>query len=160
MNPSVSNYKRDKDKKLIGEIFSVADEAFGLVMLYNEYDVWAGDTTTVTKENGQKKKFLDSKSGRKDGWTAEGKNLFYEWCEEVNMLREQPETSKQLELQIQNRLLGKIRAEDTSEGIRTSVKGSMDKMETTKPFRSKYLQNKMMERKKAIEEEIIQIQEI
>ena len=67
MNPSVSNYKRDKNRKLISETFSVADEAFGLVMLYNEYDVWAGNTTTVTKENGQKKKFLDSKSGRKDG---------------------------------------------------------------------------------------------
>ena len=68
MNPSVSNYKRDKNRKLISEIFSVADEAFGLVMLYNKYDVWAGNTTTVTKENGQKRKLLDSKSGRKDGW--------------------------------------------------------------------------------------------
>ena len=55
MNPSVSNYKRDKNRKLISEIFSVADEAFGLVMLYNEYDVWAGATTTVTKESSQKR---------------------------------------------------------------------------------------------------------
>ena len=73
MNPSVSNYKRDKDKKMISEIFSVADDTFGLVMLYNESNVWTGATTTVTKENSQKKKLLDSKSGRKDGWTEEGK---------------------------------------------------------------------------------------
>ena len=98
MNPSVSNYKRDKNRKLISEIFSVADEAFGLVMLYNEYDVWAGATTTVTKENSQKKKFLDTNSERKDGWTEEGENIFYELCEEVNKLREQPETGNELEL--------------------------------------------------------------
>ena len=86
MNPSVSNYKKDKSTKLISEIFSVADEAFGLVMLYNEYDVWADASFTKTKESNQKKKFLDARSGRKDGWTEEGKNLFYELCEEVNKL--------------------------------------------------------------------------
>ena len=59
MNPSVYNYKRDMDNKLMSEIFSVADEAFWLVMLYNEYDVWEGVTTTVTKENSLKKQFSD-----------------------------------------------------------------------------------------------------
>ena len=40
MNPTQSKFKQDKDKKLISEMFSVADEAFALVVLFNEYDVW------------------------------------------------------------------------------------------------------------------------
>ena len=96
---------------MISEIFSVTDEPFGFVMLYNEYDVWEGATTTVTKENSLKKKFLDSKSGRKDGWTEKERNLFYELCEEINKLQEEPDTGKDLELQITNKLLGKTGVE-------------------------------------------------
>ena len=57
-------------------------------MLYNEYDVWTGASITQTNENGQKIIILDSKSGRKDGWTEEGETLFCELCEMVNKLQE------------------------------------------------------------------------
>ena len=160
MNPSVSNYKKDKNKKLISEIFSVADEAFGLVMLHNEYDVWKGHYSKASKDNNHRKKFLDSKSGRKDGWTEEGKNLFYELCEEVKKLRDQPETGMDLEIQIKNRVLGRKVSEEEEEA--TAQNGMMNKQqkEITKPYRSLFSERKMMERKKTRKEKEIQLEAI
>lgn len=160
MNPSVSNYKRDKNKKLISDIFSVADEAFGLIMLHNEYDVWKGNYFKTSKTNSNKKKFLDAKSGRRDGWTEEGKNLFYELCEEVKKLRDQPETGLEIETQIKNRLLGITDGEDNDEVATQNSMVNMQPTAITKPFRSPFLQHKMMERNKAKKEKEIQFETI
>ena len=41
MNPTQSKLKQDKERKLISNMFSVADEAFVLVVVFfNQYDVW------------------------------------------------------------------------------------------------------------------------
>ena len=81
----------------------------------------------------------------KKRWIDRGrKKLFYELREEVNKLRDQPDTGIELELQIKNRLLGKIGVEEIDKGITPNNSGSMQQMETTKPFRSEYLHKKMM----------------
>ena len=48
-------------------MFSVADEVFALIMLYNEYDVWEDQNKREGNINKtkEKKKFLDSKNGRR-----------------------------------------------------------------------------------------------
>ena len=114
MNPTQSKFKQDKDKKLISEMFSVADEAFALVVLFNEYDVW--EEQIIAEDEGRqpakKKRFCDSKSGRRDGWKREGKNLFFKLCMEVEKLRSDPETGKELEEKVKYRLAGGCEEQD------------------------------------------------
>eukprot|EP00957_Ditylum_brightwellii_P196071 14938758-Ditylum_brightwellii.AAC.1 len=40
INPANSNVRQKKKKGLISGIFSLTDEAFGLMVIYNKYDVW------------------------------------------------------------------------------------------------------------------------
>ena len=39
-NPSINRYNERNGKDLISEIYTVADEAFGLLIIYNECHVW------------------------------------------------------------------------------------------------------------------------
>ena len=57
---------------MISEIYSVVNEAFGLVMLYDEYDVWEGATTTVITSNSLKKDFFGFKEWKKGRMDREG----------------------------------------------------------------------------------------
>ena len=40
INPRNCTIEQNKSKRLVSELFSVSDEAFGLMILYNEYHVW------------------------------------------------------------------------------------------------------------------------
>eukprot|EP00536_Pseudo-nitzschia_multiseries_P001918 jgi/Psemu1/4492/gm1.4492_g len=83
INPTNSNFKQQKERNLLSDIFSVAGEAFVLILIYNEHHVW--------------RKFCDSDSGSRNGWMEERQELFSDLCDKVVKLRNQPETERELE---------------------------------------------------------------
>ena len=101
-------------------MFSIEDEAFGLILVHNEVERWidqleedsaAGGTTC----NGEKedlgsiktnKKFCDPKSGNRDGWTKEGIELFNYLCGAVQKLRNDNETGCILEAKLRQKFVG------------------------------------------------------
>ena len=88
-----------KRKKVISEIFTIQDEAFGLLILCNEYDVWVWQRKA--REEGKKgnqlrmkKKFVDMNSGNQNSWSEHGISLFYDLCREIKERRETVESKK------------------------------------------------------------------
>ena len=49
MNPHNSKYKQQKAKVELSKMLTVHDEAYALIMLYNEFDVWMDLYTTGNK---------------------------------------------------------------------------------------------------------------
>ena len=73
---------------LISEVFTASDEAFALMVLFNEHGVWV-DQREMAKE-GKKgnalhlaKRFCDGKSGNKDGWSRVGLGVYKQLLKEV-----------------------------------------------------------------------------
>ena len=73
---------------LISEVFTASDEAFALMVLFNEHGVWV-DQREMAKE-GKKgnalhlaKRFCDGKSGNKDGWSRVGLGVYKRLLKEV-----------------------------------------------------------------------------
>lgn len=88
INPKKVNFGRDCSYKPISEMFSVSDEAFALLLLYNEHHVWIenmrngeqsvhseDDGTSDTRKKKKRKRFCDPSSGRKQGWEWKGKKI-------------------------------------------------------------------------------------
>ena len=123
INPACSNFKQRKTTDLISDIFSVTDEAFGLIVIYNEYHVWenlrsrkiggGGDATVLKK----RKRYCDANSGRRDGWMKEGQVLFDKLCRKVHDLREKPETGRELEEMIRKRFKNESGKYDENDSI-------------------------------------------
>ena len=102
-------------------MFSIEDEAFGLILVHNEVERWIDQleedsATNGTTCNGEKddlgsiktnKKFCDPKSGNRDGWTKEGIELFNYLCGAVQKLRSDKETGCILEAKIRQKIVGK-----------------------------------------------------
>ena len=67
INPG-ADFKRLMKEKLISDIFSVTDEAFGLIILHNEYHVWVSQQEEgyTGRNDGTKlkKQYTDVKSGK------------------------------------------------------------------------------------------------
>ena len=133
INPACSNFKQRKTTDLISDIFSVTDEAFGLMVIHNEYHVWedirsrkAGSSGNAT-ELKKRKRYCDANSGRRDGWMKEGQLLFDKLCRRVHDLREQPETGRELEEMMRNRFVkesGKCTEHDSISNNTTSTSNS------------------------------------
>ena len=69
--PYRSNYNKFKGIKKLSEMFTVSDEAFGLLMLLNKFDNWkakAEEETNGKKAKHTSKKFADGQSSNKEGW--------------------------------------------------------------------------------------------
>ena len=123
INPACSNFRQRKQTDLISDIFSVTDEAFGLIVIYNEYHVWenlrsrkiggGGDATVLKK----RKRYCDANSGRRDGWMKEGQVLFDKLCRKVHDLREKPETGRELEEMIRKRFKNESGKYDENDSI-------------------------------------------
>ena len=111
INPGKSNFRQRKEKDLISDIFTVADEAFGMILLHNEYHVWEdqqerkGQDNINTNAEKKRKRYCDAKSGSRDGWMKEGQELFHDLCKSIDELRKQPETGVQLEEMIRKRFM-------------------------------------------------------
>ena len=83
----------------MSEMFTVSDEAFGLLMLLNKFDSWKAKAEE--EKNGGKaqqinKKFVDGRSGNKEGWNPAGSNTHKRLCKNLVMRREEL-SSKELE---------------------------------------------------------------
>ena len=99
--PSRNKYKKNKGTKKLSEIYTVSDEAFGLLVLHNELHCWDEASKKGTDEETpstlkSKKRFCDSGSGRKQGWSADGRMLYEHLCWGVHNRRKDP-TSKTME---------------------------------------------------------------
>ena len=97
VRPSFTKFKTHKHEKKLSEIFTPSDEAFALVMLLNEYNCWMNPDRTNTK-NGKKKrkKFTDPSSGKKMGYSLEGRKLYAVLVREITK-RRATEASQALE---------------------------------------------------------------
>ena len=108
IHPSGHRFNHDKERKRISEIVSSSDEAFALLVIYNEIDRWKYRVEKNKKEmesvcqNGKRKrasgeppkKFNNASSGDKDGWSNEGRKLYQDLCKQVEDLRKDPITGK------------------------------------------------------------------
>ena len=75
ISPSRSCHNKYKGIKTLSEMFTVRDEAFGLLMLLNEFDSWkakANEESTGEKAGYTTKRFVDGRSGNKEGWNMAG----------------------------------------------------------------------------------------
>ena len=52
INPTYNKFGHKKCRELIGDIYSVTDEAYGLLVIYNKHHVWKKQK--VIKRNGVK----------------------------------------------------------------------------------------------------------
>ena len=112
IHPSGHSFHREKGMKRISEIFSSSDEAFALLVIYNEIDRWKyvakKDREKMVKEvenqeqeqqkkrkrdsNVPAKKFNNASSGEKDGWSEEGRMLYQDLFRDIEDLRNDPST--------------------------------------------------------------------
>ena len=118
--PTTSTVKRGVH--LMSDMYTVLDEAFALVMLYNEYDRWKeqleieqNPTLEFAHKEKKKKRFCDPKSGRSEGWTNEGRKLLNSICRELKQLKANQETGKDVEIAIWNRIGKKKGSEGNNE---------------------------------------------
>ena len=94
-NASKTKFAQRKATQTVSEIFSVPDEAFGLVVLLNELHCWETDwNNQENKRKGNKKTgnehkhdvrklFVNRKSGKKDPWDDIGKMVYKELCKQI-----------------------------------------------------------------------------
>ena len=114
INPTKTMYSQRKHKERIGEIFSVTDEAFGLLIIYNEHHVWKSQDEAKRRDPGTKetvrkrKKFCDSTSGSRQGWMTAGLDLMNDLCIEISKLRKEQETGEDLEISIRDKFADEL----------------------------------------------------
>ena len=75
-------------------MFTVSDKAFGLLMLLNKFDNWkakAEEESTGAKARCTTKRFVDGRSGNKEGWNQAGLNTHNRLCK--NLVKRQNKSS-------------------------------------------------------------------
>ena len=102
-------FDKHKRTKLVSDIYTVPDEAFGLLILCNEHHIWVwqNEARKQGKSKNQlrrKKRFVDCNSGSQDSWSAEGISIFHALCGEIKILRESRES-----IQIEEQLKAKLK---------------------------------------------------
>ena len=124
VNPSKSKFNERKGRTLIGEMFSVTDEAFGLMIIYNEHHVWEEQEEAkrrgieLSRSNRKRKRFCDGKSGNKQGWMEAGRNIFNKLCKELKTRRDQ---TKDLEENIMSRFADNFGISGDDEQSRNAI---------------------------------------
>lgn len=102
VNASQTKYQTRKKTRLLSEIFTVTDEAFGIMLLENYEERWNKQYLESDKTKWRNKdmnaKYTSSKNGVKTNtWSTEGRNKFCDWCKRVEILRKEESTGKQVE---------------------------------------------------------------
>lgn len=114
INPTNNYFEQRNHNELLSDIFSVTDEAFALLVIYNEHDVWnyrrerkLGNTVERKTTRFCNDELLlvgsQKRRQRQRGWMKEGRELFHDLCLEVDRLRKQPETGTDLEKRTRDR---------------------------------------------------------
>lgn len=107
IDPTRIKYRNQKDyiNRSFDEVFTVSDEAFGLLVLDNELDVWnkqfeakQNDPNAKIRGPEYKKKYVDQYQKAASGWSEEGLAVFYKVKYQLKTLREakQESTNKYL----------------------------------------------------------------
>ena len=111
MHPSGHNFFQDKTTKCVSDMFSSSDEAFALLVMYNESHRWKADAEIPKQSEacgkrkrssptkGQKK-FNNSESGDRDGWSRHGRLLYQQLTELMERKREDKITGEMFEEQM------------------------------------------------------------
>ena len=92
VRPRRTKYKQQKGTNLISEIFTATDEAFALFVLYNEHHVWL-EQDKLMKEGKKgselhlEKRFVNGRSGDKDGLPLKAMRFFIKLTKEVRTRR-------------------------------------------------------------------------
>ena len=97
-------------------IFTASDEAFGLLMIYNEIDRWENIPDLATLEamevskkrkwkNTVEKKFCSTTRGSSYGWKDEVEKMYYALVEKMETLRKSPVTGSDFEHKLMVRWL-------------------------------------------------------
>lgn len=92
ISPSRNRFKDRKGKTKLSEIFTISDEAFGLVMLLNEFHCWEEAAEKLPGERYAKKKFCDARSGNKIGWSEKGTKVYNRICKNLRSRRNKDES--------------------------------------------------------------------
>ena len=97
IDPTRIKYKNKKDyiNRSFDEVFTISDEAFGLLVLDNKLDVWnkqfeakQNDPNAKIRGPEYKKKYVDQYQKGTSGWSEKGLAIFYKVKYQLNMLRE------------------------------------------------------------------------
>ena len=105
LNPNINKYNERKYKDLISDIYTVADEASGLLIIYNKCHVWQKQDDQIKRGESvtrERKRFCDGKSVNRQGWTSEGIKLYNSLYKQVNVRRNE---TKNEELMIRKRFV-------------------------------------------------------
>jgi len=99
--PYRSKYDRYKGVKNLSQMYTITDEAFGLLMLLNEFDNWKAKAEA--KASGEKagylrKKFVDGRSGNRAGWNLAGLNTYVRICKHLKTRRDEKESIEMEEI--------------------------------------------------------------
>ena len=108
LRPRDTKYKDRRTKEPLSAIFTPSDEAFALLIIYNEIERWENIPDPVSFErievskkrkwkNNVEKKFCSTTRGSSDGWKDEGKKLYYALVENIERLRKDPVTGSEFE---------------------------------------------------------------
>ena len=101
---------QDKTSKCVSDMFSSSDEAFALLVMYNESHRWKADAEIPKQSEacgkrkrsptkGQKK-FNNLESGDRDGWSRHGRLLYQQLTELTEQKREDKITGEMFEEQM------------------------------------------------------------
>ena len=87
--PHRCKFHEKKGIRKLSEIYTVSDEAFGLVVLLNELHCW--EEKANEKETGvigkTRKTFVNGRSGNKQGWNIKGVNIYNRICKNLQKRR-------------------------------------------------------------------------
>ena len=92
--PNRNKFKARKGKNKLSEIYTVTDEAFGLVMLLNELHCWEECAEKNETDRYGKKRFCDGRSGNQKGWSNRGIRIYHRLCKNVQRRRQKEESIK------------------------------------------------------------------
>lgn len=115
-------------ERLLSEIFTVEDEAFALLMLYNELHVWESALKKKKDKSVklEQKRYCDAKSGRRDGWAREGKVMYNKICAEIKELRQDPQTGEEFEKHMRERFREECRRKNGRAIVPTNSEPRVD----------------------------------
>ena len=140
MNPSGHQFLHQRGTKLVSDIFSASDEAYALMVIYNEKHRWDAN---IENENGQQdgqkeiklpKRFNFSKSGQKDSWSVEGRKLFGKLHKEITKRRVEEKTNgSRLEEEIRNMYAQIDNLKDKQRPSKINLSGQSEKIESFVP---------------------------
>ena len=93
IQPPRIKFNDRKGKKKLSEIYTVTDEAFGLIILLNELRCWeeCAESKEASNRYGRKR-FCDGRSGNKKGWKNRGLTIYNRLCKNVQRRRQMKES--------------------------------------------------------------------